>query len=78
MKSSAIITLIVCGTVLVATPYIHNTIAITQVTNTMVALDRTVNLSADLPKHANVVCMFGGFIMIIAGAIAGLRSEKLD
>jgi hypothetical protein len=78
MKSSVIIALIVCGTVLVAIPYIHNTVAVAQLTDTMVALSKPVNLTADLPKYADVACMLGGFIMIMAGAIAGLRSEKSD
>ncbi len=68
--------MIVCGTVLIAVPYIHNTIAMQQVVDAMVALDKTVNLTADLPKHADTACMVGGIIMIVLGAIAGLRSGK--
>ncbi len=70
------IALIVCGTILIAIPYIHNTIAMRQLTDTMVALSKPVNLTADIPKHADTVCMLGGFIMIVVGAIAGLRSGK--
>lgn len=76
MKASVVITLIVCGTILVAIPYIHNTVAVKQLTDTMVALSKPVNLTADLPKYADIVCMTGGFMMIIAGVIAGLPSEK--
>ncbi len=76
MKSSVAITMIVCGTVLIAVPYIHNTVAMQQVAGTMMALNKTVSLTADMPKHADTVCMLGGIIMIVVGAIAGLRSVK--
>jgi len=76
MKSSVAIALIVCGTILMATPYIHNGIVIGQVTDTMIALDESVNLTARMPRHADTACMVGGFIMILVGAIAGLRSGK--
>ena len=76
MKSSVAIILIVCGTGLVAVPYIHNTIIMKQVTDTMVALDRTVNLTANMPRHADTVCMFSGIFMILAGAVMGLISSK--
>ncbi|MBT7053442.1 MAG: hypothetical protein HN976_00035 [Lentisphaerae bacterium] len=78
MKSSVAIALIICGTVLIALPYIHNTVAMQQVANTMVALNKTVNLTADIPKHASTVCMLGGTIMIVVGAIAGSRTDKPD
>jgi len=78
MKSSVAIALIVCGTILVAMPYIHNTIAMGQVTETMAALNKPVNLTADMPKYADTVCMLGGIAMIVVGAIAGLRCGKPD
>ena len=76
MKSSIAIALIVCGTILIAVPYIHQTIVMQQVTSTMIALERTVNLTADLPKFASVITMIGGFLMIIFGAILGSRVVK--
>ena len=76
MKSSVAITMIVCGTVLIAVPYIHNSVAMQQVANTMMALNKTVNLTADMPKYADTACMVGGIIMIVVGVIAGLRSAK--
>ena len=47
MKASVVITLIICGTVLLIIPYIHNTIAV--VTRTMAALDKNVDVTADVP-----------------------------
>ena len=76
MKSSVAITMIVCGTVLIAVPYIHNTVAMQQVTDTMVALDKPVNLTASMPEYADTACMLGGLIMVVIGSIAGLRSGK--
>jgi len=76
MKSSVAIALIVCGTILMATPYIHNGIVIRQVTDTMAALNDMVNVTVPMPKYANTACMVGGLIMIVVGAIAGLRSGK--
>ena len=76
MKSSIAVALIVCGTALIMVPYIHNTIAMEQVTATMIALKKTVDLTGDLPKYANIFCMLGGIVMVLVGAIAGLRSGK--
>jgi hypothetical protein len=66
----------VSSTILIAIPYIHNTIAMQQVSSAMVALNKTVNLSADVPKHASTVCMLDGVSMILVGAIAGLRNKE--
>ena len=78
MKSSVVISMIVCGTVLIALPYIFSAIAMQQVSSTMVALNKTVNLTADIPEHANTVCMLGGIAMIVIGTVAGLRGGKQD
>ena len=78
MKSSVAIAMIVCGTILIALPYIHNTVAMQQVTHTMVALDKPVNLTADMPRHADTACLLGGILMIVVGAVAGLRSSKVQ
>jgi|GEM_PF-1500636 len=72
------VVIIVCGTVLITVPYIHNTIAMQQLTEAMVELKKPVNLTADVPKHADTVCILGGIAMIGAGAVAGLRSGKSE
>ena len=76
MKSSVAIALIVCGTLLMATPYIHNGIVIGQVADAMVGMGKTVNVTAHMPEYADTACMVGGLVMIVVGAIAGLRSGK--
>ena len=76
MKSSVAMALIICGTMLIAVPYIHNAVAMQQVTDTMAALNKPVNITASMPKYADTACMFGGIIMIVVGAVAGLRPAK--
>ena len=78
MKSSVAIVLIVCGTILIAVPYIHDTVVMWQIADTAAAMGKTVRRTGDMPKHADIVCMPGGISMIIAGAISGLRSGKPD
>ena len=78
MKSSVAIVLIICGTVLIIVPYIHNTLLMQQVTGTMAALGRDVDLRANMPEYADAVCIVGGAVMIAVGAVAGLCRRKLD
>ena len=72
MKTPVAVTLIVCGTVLIALPYIHNALAMKQGVDFMEA--KTVKWIAGVPRYANVMCMIGGIVMIFAGATAGLWS----
>lgn len=76
MKSSVAIALIICGTVLIALPSVHDTIAMQQLATVMVELDKTARLTGDMPKYADALCMFGGIAMVAVGAIAGLRGGK--
>lgn len=76
MKTSIAIVMILCGTVLIAAPLINNAIAMQQVTSTMVALNRTVNLTSDMPKYVNATCMATGVLMVCVGAFAGLKSAS--
>lgn len=76
MKSSVAIAMIVCGTILVLMPYVHNTLAMQQLTETMIALNKPVNLTGDLPKFGDTICIIGGIFMILVGAIAGLKEDK--
>ena len=76
MKSSVAVVLIICGTFLIVVPYITNAIAMQQVSNAMTALEKSVDLKADLPKYADPLCMIGGIIMIALGVFAGLCQRK--
>ncbi len=70
--------MIVCGTILIAVPYIHNTLGMQEVAEAMVALGKPVNLTAHMPKYTDTVCMIGGVLMILVGAISGLRSDERE
>jgi hypothetical protein len=76
MKSSIVIVMIVCGTILIALPYINQAVIMRQVSATLVALNKDVNLTGSLPKHADIACIIGGFVMVFVGAKAGLGSGK--
>ena len=76
MKASVAIALIVCGTVLISVPYIHNVVVTGQVADTMAAMNKSVNITASMPKYADTACMLGGVVMILVGSIAGLRSKE--
>ena len=76
MKSSVAIAMIVCGTILLAVPYLHNAMVIEQITDAMVALDQSVDLKAPMFRHAAILCMLGGGLMVLVGAIAGLRTGR--
>ena len=75
MKSSVAITLIISGTVLLVAPYLHSAIMINRVAETMAAVERTVNISSDVPRHLDTVCCVLGCAMIGIGAIAGLKGR---
>jgi len=78
MKSSVAIALIVCGTILIVTPHLFHAVEMQQLMNTTTALGKPVSFNSSLPDYAHDVCMFGGVIMVVTGAIAGLRSGKPD
>jgi hypothetical protein len=78
MKPSVAITLIICGTVLVAVPYIHNAIATSHVTRIMVALQKDVNLSGDLPEYADALCMVAGLAMVCIGVLSQRKTQHIN
>ena len=76
MQASVAIVLILCGTILIAIPYIHNAVVMDQMTSAMTSLNKTVNLRADMPKHSDSACVIGGIVMIAVGGIGALRGGK--
>ena len=76
MKSSVAITLIVCGTILLAVPYLHNAMVFEQITDVINARDQSFEMNASMPRHADTLCMVGGGIMVLVGAFAGLRTGR--
>lgn len=75
MKASVIITLIVCGTVLLIVPYIYNTIAVGQVALARTVLDKKM-VTANLPTYGDPICMLAGLGMIVVAVVAGLTRKE--
>ncbi len=85
MKSSMAVTLFVCGTVLfvcgtvlIVLPFVHTAIIMQRMTGTMAALNEVPSYNYALPKYAAIACMLSGIVMILVGAIGGLRSDRSD
>lgn len=77
MKPSVAITLIVCGTILIALPYIQNAIVLHQMTETTRdVLYRSVHSKVDLPQYANIACMLGGMAMILIGIFSSPTEKR--
>ena len=76
MRTLVAIALIVCGTALIAIPYVHSTFTTHQMADVMISLKSSADLTTSVPKYANFVCFIGGPIMIIVGALAGLLPRK--
>ena len=76
MKALVAVALIVCGTGLIGLPYVYHATIMGRVMDTMVAMGKTVNLTGDLPKYSDAVCMLVGAVMVLAGTVMGWRSES--
>jgi hypothetical protein len=79
MKLKIALAMIICGTVLVALPFIFHIWAMSLLTDAMVALQKDVHLTGDLPDFANGLSMAVGIIMILVGfftGLSGVGSEK--
>ena len=75
MKTPVAVALIICGTVLIALPYVSDAGALKQLALTMLAGRKAVGSVPTVPQYADIMCMAGGAIMILAGVIGGVRSE---
>ena len=76
MKPSIAITLIISGTVLLVAPYLHSAVMIGRVAETMAAVEKTVNISSDVPRYLDTICCVLGCAMIGIGAIAGFKGRS--
>ena len=77
MKSSYAIALVVCGTVLVLTPFLTDMISVGMVAETMRAMPgHPINLTGSLPPGFNWAAIFIGAAMIVASLIASLAKPK--
>ena len=76
MKTPVAVTLIICGTVLIALPFVSAAGVLKQLALTMLAGRGAVGSVAGVPQYADIICMAGGAIMILLGILGGVRSEK--
>ena len=67
MKSSVAVALIICGTVLILAPLIHNAIATGMVAWVMAFTREDVNLTADFPPYYYLACLIAGIAMVVIG-----------
>ena len=75
MKSSISITLIICGTLLVLTPFLTNLVLMQVIASVMKSISRDTNLSSDLPKHMQWIACIAGLLMIVMGTRGALKSK---
>jgi len=75
VKASVVITLIVCGTVLLIVPYIYNTMAVGQMLLARTLLDKKM-VTANLPTYGDPISMLAGLGMIAVGVAAGLARKE--
>jgi len=67
MRSSVAVALIICGTVLILAPLIHNAIATGMVAWVMALTGKDVHLTADFPTYYYVACLIVGIAMVVIG-----------
>jgi hypothetical protein len=72
MKSSVAVALIFCGTLLVSLPFIQNMFLSMRLTEALMYTKQHVDFTVPFPESAHTLCMFGGFLMILVGAISGM------
>lgn len=76
MKPSIVITVIICGTLLIVVPYVSSAIGTGQVVEAMASMGMGVNLKADLPKSIDTVCMVLGTLMIAIGIYSSVVKRQ--
>lgn len=73
MKASVSVALVICGTVLIVTPYISSGIGTAQVTRMIAQLGRDVSLRGGMPSWYDGGCFVVGLLMALVGVAGSLR-----
>jgi hypothetical protein len=77
MRTSAAITLIICGTVLILTPHIVNTIGTNQIAHLIEATQRPdASLNGSLSPSFNTWTVIIGILMVIFGTIGASKARN--
>ena len=74
MKAPVAVFLILCGTLLILAPLLHNIVLAGMITVTMVKGGHA-SIRADLPHFEALVaaCVIAGVVMILCGVVGGFR-----
>ena len=75
MKPVVALALVVCGTLLILAPYVSNTIGTAEIANSMVQLQKEVNIHGDMPDWYALGCYAGGIGMIVTAIIASFSRQ---
>ncbi len=75
MKASVAVSLVLCGTLLILAPSVHNIVVAAMITVVMVQKSGHASIRADLPHFEALVvaCVIAGAAMILFGVIGGFR-----
>lgn len=77
MRTSAAITLIICGTVLILTPHVLNTVGTGQIAHLMeITQHPDASLNGGLSPSFNTWTVFIGILMIIFGTIGASKARN--
>ena len=76
MKTSAAISLIVCGTVLILVPHIASFIGTAQVAHLIETTQKEVSLKGGMSPAYDVWTVVSGIVMIISGVIGAFKARS--
>ena len=76
MKTPIAVTLIICGTVLIALPCVSAAGAVKQLALAMSTLGNGVGSAPVVSPYADIAYVTGGIVMILAGVIGSVISER--
>ena len=76
MKTSAAITLIVSGTVLILVPHIASVIGTAQVAHLIETTQKEVTLNGGLPHAYDLWTVVSGIVMVISGVIGAFKTRS--
>ncbi len=75
MKTTVVVFLLLCGTLLILAPLLHNIVIAAMITVTMAKTGGDASIRADLPHFEALVvaCVIVGIAMSLCGVIGGFR-----
>ncbi len=77
MNNSIAVTLIICGTLLIAAPFIHNWLFAQTIANVMVELERPASISTKFSRSYYTASLVIGAAMILTATVGAIRPKTL-